>query len=40
MTESVYRLKTHEQADAHADEALVRAIALNIAARRTAVLSE
>ena len=38
MTKGVYRFKTHEQANAHADEALVRAIALNIAARRTTVL--
>ena len=38
MTKGVYRFKTHEQANAHADEALVRAIALNIAARRASVL--
>ena len=38
MTKGVYRFKTHEQANAHADEALVRAIALNIAARLATVL--
>ena len=38
MTKGVYRFKTHEQANAHANEALVRAIAVNIAARRATVL--
>lgn len=38
MTKGVYRFKTQEQANAHADEAPVRAIALNIAARRDSVL--
>ena len=37
MTKGVYCFKTHEQANAHADEALLRAIALNVAARRATV---
>ncbi|MDP2817786.1 MAG: hypothetical protein Q8O29_05820 [Polaromonas sp.] len=36
MAKGIYRFKTHEQANAHAEEALVRAIALNVAARRAA----
>lgn len=34
MAKGIYRFKTHEEANAHADEALVRAIAINIAARQ------
>lgn len=34
MAKGVYRFKTHDEANAHADEALVRAIAINVAARR------
>lgn len=33
MAKGIYRFKTHEEANAHADEALVRAIAMNVAAR-------
>lgn len=36
MAKGIYRFKTHEEANAHAEAALVRAIALNVAARRAA----
>ena len=34
IAKGIYRFKTHEQANAHAQEGLVRAIALNVAARK------
>ena len=34
IDKGIYRFKTHEQANAHAQEGLVRAIALNVAARK------
>jgi hypothetical protein len=34
MAKGIYRFKTHEEANAHADEALVKAIAMNVAARQ------
>ena len=34
IAKGIYRFKTHEQANAHAQDGLVRAIALNIAARK------
>ena len=37
MAKGIYRFKTHEEANAHADEALARAIAINVVARRIAV---
>jgi hypothetical protein len=37
MAKGIYRFKTHEEANAHAQEALVRAIVLNVAARKAAV---
>ena len=39
MAKGIYRFKTQEEANAHADEALARAIAINVAARRVAVAS-
>ena len=36
IAKGIYRFKTHEQANAHAQEGLVRAIALNVAARKAA----
>ena len=36
MAKGIYRFKTHEEANAHADEALARAIAINVVARRMA----
>ena len=34
ICKGIYRFKTHEQANAHAQDGLVRAIALNVAARK------
>jgi hypothetical protein len=34
MAKGIYRFKTHEEANAHAEEALARAIAINVAARK------
>ena len=34
MAKGIYRFKTHKEANAHSDEALVRAIAINVAARQ------
>lgn len=34
IAKGLYRFKTHEQANAHAQDGLVRAIALNVAARK------
>lgn len=34
MAKGIYRFKTQEDANRHADESLVRAIAINLAARR------
>lgn len=39
MVKGVYRFKTHEEANAHADEALARAISINVAARQVIVTS-
>ena len=36
IAKGIYRFKTHEQANAHAQEGLVRAIALNVASRKAA----
>jgi len=35
IVKGVYRFRTHEEADQHAQEALARVIAANAAARRT-----
>jgi hypothetical protein len=34
IAKGIYRFKTHEQANAHAQDGLIRAIALNVAARQ------
>ena len=39
MAKGVYRFKTHQEANAHADEAQVRAIAINVATRPVTVAS-
>ena len=40
MAKGVYRFKTHEEANAHAEEAVVRAIAINVAARQAMVVGK
>ena len=40
MAKGIYRFKTHKEANAHADEAPVRAIAINVAARRVIAITK